>query len=93
MRAEIRAEARRQGTTASEVVRQALAPLVRELRRREAPFLTEEQLLALCAAHGVDPALPYPYSQIEAEAVRRDVALTVVVREVLLRKLEEAGVL
>ncbi len=91
--AEVRAEAAHRGTTTSDIVRQALAPLVRELRRGEAPFLTEEQLLALCAEHRVDPALPYPYSMIEAEAVHRDVPLDTLVREHLIRRLEEAGLL
>ena len=91
--AELRAEARRQGASVSDVVREALAPLVRELRRREAPFLTEEQLLTRCADHGVDPTLPVPYSQLEAEAVHRNVSLTALVREHLIRRLKEASVL
>ena len=93
MHAEVRAEARRQGTTASNVVRQALAPLVRELRRHEAPFMSVGQLLAPCEEHGVDPSLPIPYSLLEAEAVHRDVPLDTLVREHLIRRLEEAGVL
>ena len=91
--AEPRAEAARRDTTAGDVARQSLAPLVRKPRRREAPVPTEEQLLALCADQGVDPALPYPYSQLEAEAVHRNVSLGALVREHLIRRLEEAGVL
>ena len=93
MDAEPRAEAARHGTTASDIVRQALVPLLRELRRREAPFLTAEQPLTLCTEHGVDPSLPVPSSLLKAEAVHRNVSLDAPLREHLIHRLKEAGVL
>jgi hypothetical protein len=55
--------------------------------------MTTRQLLAPCEEHGVDPSLPLPSSLLEAEAVHRNVPPDTPVREHLLRRREEAGVL
>ena len=53
--------------------------------------LTDAQLVHLCFEHGIRGDLPY--SQLEAEAVHRGVDLRTVVRERLIQRLKEAGVL
>jgi hypothetical protein len=53
--------------------------------------LTDDELNALCRRHGIQPIIPY--SQLEAEAVHRGVDLRTVVREYLIGRLREVGVL
>ena len=53
--------------------------------------LTDAQLVRLCLEYGI--RCDIPDSQLEAEAVHRGVDIATVVREWLLRRLKEAGVL
>lgn len=52
--------------------------------------LTDDELVQLCLDHGI--RIDVPYSQLEAEGIWRGVELAVIVRKLLLGKLEEAGV-
>lgn len=52
--------------------------------------LTTSEIVALCPEHGIH--MDIPYSQLEAEAVRRGVALEAICTVHLLTKLVEAGV-
>ncbi len=54
-------------------------------------YPTDAQLMQLCLEHGIRGDIPY--SQLEAEAVRRGVDIRTVMREWLLQRLKEAGVL
>ena len=51
--------------------------------------LSDDQLVDLCLTHGI--RLDIPLSQLEAEAIRRGVALATVIRALLVGKLEEVG--
>ncbi len=53
--------------------------------------LTTAQLVQLCLQYGIRGTIPY--SQLEAEAVRRGSDLRVIVREHLIQRLTEAGIL
>ncbi len=53
--------------------------------------LADDELFELCHQHGIHVTIPL--SQLEAEAVHRSVDLVTIVREHLMQRLKEVGVL
>jgi hypothetical protein len=84
----LRDEARRQHTSVAAVIRQALDPLLREIREEEAEEdkhltdLSDEELQERCYDRGLRPVIPF--ARLEAHARNRRVSVEALIRAFLI---------